>query len=272
MAASISSLPQPEQRTVETNERAGWSRAPLAVVERNTDNLRIAASAWTAVPLKTSVSIWGEAPEPMTVSQLRAMLLADALSLEVRDEVWRCLVRLARGATTGCGVDWKQVCLALAVPGLARQACELSSGRHGQGLGRDDVEAELILGFLERVGTLDVDDTTQRRVCGRLIDAGVRRARRVLRQAGTEIAHGVDRPDEPALGLHDAGHPEVVLWRAVRAGVLGPEESELIARTRLERHPLAAEAVRQGTGFRTASVQRRRAEADLVAAIREGNI
>ena len=249
-----------------------WGRTcsgPLALVERATADNPIEPDICSQRLPGPGQSGAPGASGTVTVAQLRHLLISGGLAPEETDEVWGRLVRRARGT----GAEGRWTCVALAVPGLSRAARELcGAGSARSFFSREDCEAELVVGFLERLATLDMDDARQRRVCGRLIDAGVRRARRVLRQTGGQAPGRAERLEAAGNGLASAGHPEVVLWRAVGAGVLGPEESELIARTRLEGHLLTDEAARQGMGVRTASVRRRQAEQDLVAAILEGTI
>ncbi|GAB3260456.1 hypothetical protein GCM10027456_40420 [Kineosporia babensis] len=202
----------------------------------------------------------------MTPAVLRKVLMSPNTSGDLQDEVWRRLIRWAREV----GSDGKPVCVAVAAPALSRQVSHLAAGCSASAVvGLDDLEAEVVVGFLERIGTLDIDDLAVRRVCGRLVDAGVRRARRAVRLADAEARDDLDACVSLAAA---SGHPETVLWRAVRAGVMAPEESELIARTRLEGRTLSAEAVRQEVGLRTAWTRRRQAETQLLEALRIDSI
>jgi DNA-directed RNA polymerase specialized sigma24 family protein len=108
-------------------------------------------------------------------------------------------------------------------------------------------------------------------VCGRLIDAGVRAARKV--HAGQP-----DRPVDavggsgPSVPARPADHPDFVLARAVAAGVVDADEAHLIATTRLEGATLAEAGQRLGLSVRLASAWRAQAEQRLREAIRDGEL
>jgi len=116
-----------------------------------------------------------------------------------------------------------------------------------------------------------VNDLAERRVCGRLIDAGVRCARKARdRYADTHLVHlDSDGPRPPRLPWD---HPDWVLARAVAAGVLDPEEANLIAATRLGYDTLAQAAEALGMDTVLAAKWRRLAEFRLRDAIRAGDL
>jgi hypothetical protein len=106
--------------------------------------------------------------EILPLDDLRDLLLSPDASFELRDAVWRELVVRARRD----GPAWVVAAVGMAMPGLRRVAGMLAAGWRGD---TDDLDSELIVGFVARLKTIDVDT---RRVCGRLIDAGVRAARK----------------------------------------------------------------------------------------------
>ncbi|MEU5996229.1 hypothetical protein ABZ837_00180 [Streptomyces sp. NPDC047197] len=61
------------------------------------------------------------------------------------------------------------------------------------------------------------------------------------------------------------GHPDEVLDRAVRRGVITPREADLIGRTRLEKEGLAELARRTGSGYLTCRTRRTEADERLAA-------
>ncbi|MGC1210137.1 MAG: hypothetical protein WA890_02565, partial [Micromonospora sp.] len=67
-------------------------------------------------------------------------------------------------------------------------------------------------------------------------------------------------------------HPDLVLARAVAAGVIDADEANLIAATRLEHATLAQAAARIGITSSLASSWRLKAERRLLEAIREGSL
>lgn len=118
--------------------------------------------------------------EILPLDQLRALLLSPATSVEVRDAVWRELVVRSRRD----GPAWLVAAVGVAMPGLRRIAGLLAAGWHGDA---DDLDSELIVGFVSRLKTIDLGAP---RICGRLIDAGLRAARK-LRDADsdTQLVH-----------------------------------------------------------------------------------
>lgn len=199
--------------------------------------------------------------EILPLDQLRALLLSPATSVEVRDAVWRELVVRARRD----GPAWVVAAVGVAMPGLRRIAGLLASGWHGDA---DDLDSELIVGFVSRLKTIDLGAP---RICGRLIDAGLRAARK-LRDADsdTQLVH----PDGtgPIAPIQPWDHPDLVLARAVAAAVIDKEEAQLIAATRLGNATLAEAAAALEITPSTAQSWRRAAEKRLVAAIRDGDL
>src|SRR6266545_5632378 len=95
--------------------------------------------------------------EILPLDDLRDLLLSPKTGVEVRDAVWRELVVRARRD----GPAWVVAAVGVAMPGLRGDT--------------DDLDSELIVGFVARLKTIDLDVP---RICGRLIDAGLRAARK----------------------------------------------------------------------------------------------
>ncbi|MEV4517134.1 hypothetical protein AB0K00_50285 [Dactylosporangium sp. NPDC049525] len=193
--------------------------------------------------------------------ELRRLLLAWETPVEVRDAVWRELVGRARRD----GPAWVIGAVGVAMPGLRRVAGILAAGWRGD---TDDLDSELIVGFVARLQTVDVEES---RICGRLIDAGVRAARKARdRESDAQLVRtGVAGPLAP---LQPWDHPDLVLVRAVAAGVLDAAEAMLIGATRLGETTLAQSAEQLGISAGLASSWRRRAEERLAAAIHAGDL
>jgi len=140
-----------------------WPSSPLDAAQRAFDLL-----VCPPTPLGFDArGIVGMPQQMLPLDELRDLLLKPDVSIVVRDSVWRELVVRARRD----GPAWVVATVAMALPGLRRQAGLLATGWKGD---TADLDAELIVGFLERLKTVDLQE---QRVCGRLIDAGVRRAR-----------------------------------------------------------------------------------------------
>jgi hypothetical protein len=203
----------------------------------------------------------GMPDEILPLERLRALLLSPQTSVEVRDAVWRELVVRARRD----GPAWVIVAVGIAMPGLRHVAGLLAAGWRGD---TRDLDAELLVGFVERLNTLDLE---QPRICGRLIDAGLRAARKA-RDADSDAQLIRIDATGPVAPIRPWDHPELVLARAVAAGVIDADEANLIAATRLDHATLAQAAARLGTTAGVASAWRLKAERRLVQAIRGGDL
>ncbi|MEV1321237.1 hypothetical protein AB0J14_34765 [Micromonospora arborensis] len=199
--------------------------------------------------------------EILPLHRLRVLLLQPQTSVEVRDAVWRELVIRARRD----GPAWVVVAVGVALPGLRHIAGLLAAGWRGD---TRDLDAELLVGFIERLATIDVEPP---RVVGRLIDAGLRKARKARdADSDAQLIHtGVTGPIAP---VQPWDHPDLVLARAVAAGVIDADEANLIAVTRLENATLAQAAARLGITASLASSWRLKAERRLLEAIRAGDL
>ncbi|QGN48014.1 hypothetical protein GKC29_14945 [Micromonospora sp. WMMC415] len=199
--------------------------------------------------------------EILPLERLRTLLLAPQASVEVRDAVWRELVIRARRD----GPAWVVAAVGIAMPGLRHVAGMLAAGWRGD---TRDLDAELLVGFVERLKTIDLEPP---RVVGRLIDAGLRAARKA-RDADSDAQLIHTDATGPIAPIQPWDHPDLVLARAVAAGVIDADEANLIAATRLEHATLAQAAARIGITSSLASSWRLKAERRLVEAIREGSL
>src|SRR3954471_15716858 len=135
-----------------------WPSTPLDAAEKA---FLLLAEAPTHVPFDARG--FDRLPDRiLPLDELRRLVLAAATSPEVRDAVWRELVVRARRD----GPAWRVAAVGMAMPGLRRQAGLLAAGGHGD---THDLDSELLVGFMERLATVDLDEP---RICGRLVDAG----------------------------------------------------------------------------------------------------
>ncbi|MFB9322737.1 hypothetical protein [Cryptosporangium minutisporangium] len=234
-----------------------WPSSPLAAAER---------AFVLLVQPPTHVGFDGRGVEGLPeeiipLERLRALLLSPQASAHVRDEVWRELVVRARRD----GPAWVVAAVGVAMPGLRHAAGLLAAGWRGD---THDLDAELLTGFVARLTTIDLDPP---RICGRLIDAGVRAARKA-RDAESDAQLVRAEATGPIAPIYPWDHPELVLARAVAAGVLDVDEAHLIAETRLEGATLARAGARIGISAGLGSAWRRKAEQRLVDAIRDGDL
>ena len=191
---------------------------------------------------------------PIPLVELRSMLLHPATGFAAQDAALGVLVaRAQRG-----GGGWMVGLAGVLLPGLRRTAGRLARDFPGN---TGDLDSEVLAGFVEAV---DGFDPSRGRVAARLLWAAYRRGDRLRRRElaeRTRRAAGWRSMPPPA----PWGHPDLVLGRAVAAGVLSVEEAELISATRIGGARLPELAAAAGTAADTVRHRRRRAEWRLVA-------
>ena len=212
---------------------------------------------------------------PVRLVEARELLLWPArMDPDARDRVWAELVRRAQTEPThtdptGTGnAAWVVGAAGVLVPGLRRVADRLTAGWAGDG---DDLEAEVLAGFLTALRTLDPDSgRLPSRLCWAAYRAGL-----ALRRRDTD---DVRRKADSAAGVEAAapprpwGHPDFVLAAAVTAEVITAADADLIGVTRLEGRHLTAAAAELGISRGALLSRRSRAERRLAAAIRGGEL
>ncbi|GAA4215212.1 hypothetical protein [Actinocatenispora rupis] len=198
---------------------------------------------------------------PVPLVRLRRLLLDPATGRQSRDAVWRRLVVHAQSGQP----EWVIAAAGMAMPSLRRAAGRIAFRWHGDAA---DIDAELLTGFLTALRRVDPDLP---RLCQRLCRAAASAARRVRHAGVPAVALHGDYPESQA-PHRPYGHPDLVLGRAVRAGVITAAEADLIGRTRLGGEPIAVRAAALGVATHAAIMRRRRAEYRLVAQIRAGRI
>ncbi|SDW39878.1 hypothetical protein SAMN05216215_100316 [Saccharopolyspora shandongensis] len=195
------------------------------------------------------------------VDELRDMLLAKGCPRRVWDQVWTHVISRARIE----GGTWIVAAVGLALPMLTSLAARLTE-RYADDPA--DIHAEVLRGFLDALHTVDL---AAGRITIRLRWAAYRAGHRAL-------LDGLDGPIPKPPGFHSsepktpAGHPDLVLARAVEAGVLTRTEAELIGATRLEGIELADWPHHAELTYEGLRSIRRRAEARLVAWLIESGI
>jgi hypothetical protein len=194
------------------------------------------------------------------VDELASVLAHPSCGHEARRRAWALLVARARAGDPA----WVVGAVGVALPGLRRAAARLAHAPS-----RVDVEADLLVGFLAALPGVDTDRPG---VCARLVNAAQTRARAAVRAQEAAVAGEGRGGWGSALPPPPFGHPDLVLAKAVRCGVITAEEAELIGTTRLEETSLAAYADQAGMTRWAAHSRRRRAEARLVAAIGTGSL
>jgi hypothetical protein len=194
------------------------------------------------------------------VDELRDLLLAHGCPRRVWDQVWAHVISRARVE----GGTWTITAVGLALPMLTSLAARLTE-RYADD--PSDIHAEVLRGFLDALHTVDL---AQGRITVRLRWAAYRAGHRAL-------LDGMDGPTPKPPGFHSSepkppsGHPDLVLARAVEAGVLTRTEAELIGATRLEGIELADWPRPPGLTYKTLAKHRRKAENRLAAWLAESS-
>jgi hypothetical protein len=214
---------------------------------------------------------------PVRLVEARELLLWPArMDPDARDRVWAELVRRAQtepthtdpngaGPTPTGNAAWVVGAAGVLVPGLRRVADRLTAGGGGD---RDDLEAEVLAGFLTALRTLDPDSgRLPSRLCWAAYRAGL-----TLRRRDTDDVRRRAAGVEAAAPPRPWGHPDFVLAAAVTAEVITAADADLIGVTRLEGHHLAATAAELGISRGALLSRRSRAERRLAAAIRGGEL
>jgi hypothetical protein len=196
----------------------------------------------------------------LPLDELRSLLVAGT-GTEMSDAVWRHLAVRARDD----GPVWVVGAVGVALPGLTRMAGRLSAGTRDLA---DDIDSEVLAGFLTALRTADLRaPRVWLRLCWAAWRAG-NRARKVdeLLELPTDLPVGSRSPRRPY------GHPDIVLSRAVHAGVITVDQADLIGATRLGDMLVEQIAAACGESGSVVRMRRRRAELKLVAALRRGDL
>lgn len=237
-----------ENTTVPVGHNDDWPHNPIAAAG--------AAFAWlTAGPHPVTVHgrLFDYLPDrDIPVDELRRLLLKPSCPRAVWDQVWSHIASKARM----CDGTWKIVAVGLALPTLSRISTRLTADFADD---PHDICAEVLRGFLDALATVDLD---QGRIMARLRWAAYRAGHRALLAAMDSPT-----PVPPGFGSHPPappfGHPDLVLTRAVAAGVLSAAEAELIGETRLADVTLAEWAAAYNLSYGQVQRARHRAERRL---------
>ncbi len=196
------------------------------------------------------------------LDELASVLMHPSTSHAASDAAWRLLVHRARTGTPA----WVVGAVGVAAPGLWNAVKRLGRPSDAD---HTDVQALVLEGFLQALLTVD---PAKPGVCPYLCRRAHNLARARLRDA-EPIARGESyTAPESTLPPQPWGHPDFVLAKAVRLGVISGEDADLIGVTRLENVSVVDYARRTGMNLETAWKRRRRAERRLVAALAEGRL
>lgn len=188
---------------------------------------------------------------PVPLDEVQRLLLVPGCPRPVWDQVWRHVILRARAE----GPVWMMAAIGLALPMLTRIGRALTDRLVE---GRYEVHAAVLAGAAEAVAQIDIDRPG---IVARLRWWAHRAGSRALRDhLGAPLPGGQWHSAPPVLPW---GHPDLVLGRAVIAGVLTSQQADLIGRTRMEATSLAEWALAHEMPYGRAQRARHRAELRL---------
>ncbi|MFD0784943.1 hypothetical protein ACFQZ8_13635 [Micromonospora azadirachtae] len=174
----------------------------------------------------------------MTLPAVRDWLLAHTDAFRARDAVWVEVIRRARLD----GPQWVIAAVGMAMPALRRYTRQLCDGYRSD---PDDIEAEILTGFLAALR--DHVDLTRPAPYAALCRAGWRAGYKLRQQAGEATpVEDVEHITGPRIPQVPYGHPDVLVNRAVRLGILDPGDEQPYIDVRLGRRAIEPIAARLG--------------------------
>jgi hypothetical protein len=196
----------------------------------------------------------------LPLDELRDLLLA-GVAVETSDAVWRQLAHHARH----WGPAWVVGAVGVAIPGLTRMAARLS---HGVPELAEDIDSELLAGFLHALRTDPLDPPRiWLRLCWAAWRAGL-----TARRSDTTTELPADLPTGSSTPRRPYGHPDLILGRAVAAGIITQRQADLIGETRLGNVLVEQIAAEQGVSASVIRMRRKRAERVLVKVLTHGDV
>jgi hypothetical protein len=196
----------------------------------------------------------------MPLDRLRTLLMYERYDSDTTDILWRQLARHARE----WGPAWVVGAIGVALPALTHLAAKIS---HGRSRLADDVDSEVLAGFLEALRTTDLDrPRLWLRMCWTAWRAGAAVVKDLEgEELPLDLSSGSRTPRMPY------GHPDLLLGRAA-AGLITDEAAELISATRFGDALIEQLAAEQGTTAPALRMRRRRAERVVAAAVSRGDL
>jgi hypothetical protein len=195
------------------------------------------------------------------VDELRYLLVHDPdTTFEAKDACWHLLIDRARTA----GPAWVVATVAMALPALTNMARRLCVGYEHAA---EDIDSELLAGFLIALRDADLSGPAP---YARMCWTGWRAALDARRPRDlTELPDDVFDPAS-RLPTRPYGHPDLILGRAVAAGIITTDQAELISATRFGRVFLHDLAAAEGVDASVLRMRRRRSELAVVKAMTAG--
>ena len=221
-------------------------------------------------PLSEKADPWGGADLSVSLWALREQVLRRALPVAILNRMWVLLARATQASSTPERESWTVGAVGMALPALCALASDLSGPRRHDPDQAEDLDAEVLGGFLTglsqvRPSTRVVFPALMRHA--RVAGLAAITARRAAERARPVTHHTLDRLltcDDPSSRPGERA-PEQVLTELVDAGVITSRDAGLIAATRLEGIPERDAAAAARLSPNTLVQRRLRAERRIAA-------
>lgn len=245
-------------------EKTSFIETPFDTL-RASFQLLLAEPCPMAVPAEEMAGFIAPARE-VALPEIKRLLDATGTRPAVKRALWDAMVRRAQAGDpswtlAAVGLSWR------ALAGKVLQMCRKSPAD------AHEIQAEVLTEFLVALREVNLADPRITDVGGWLAWRAFFASRNARR---AEAAAAVDRRELPShtavMPLVPEGHPDLVLARAVAAGVIDRDEADWISRTCLDQENVKDVAAEYGMGLST--FYRRRVEAGrkLAAAIHAGDL
>ncbi|WP_158852038.1 hypothetical protein [Saccharothrix deserti] len=196
--------------------------------------------------------VGGSLPDRMIpLDELSGLLLQRRVDWQTKDAAWAEIVRRVQSDDQ----FWTVGALGVGLPGLRRAARLVKDEVNGDA---GDVEADVIIGFLE---ALRGADPAMRRLHTHLWRMAYQRG--LATRSATERDSDWASPGRPVPLVSRRGHVDLVLLRAVDAGVLTGVDAEVVGRNRIERLHLTTVARDLGLSYADCRLRLHEAERRL---------
>ncbi len=197
----------------------------------------------------------------LPLAELSAWLGEHRDAFDARDVVWRELIRRARSE----GGTWLIAAVGMAMPALVRYAADLARTYRGD---RDDVDAEILTGFLAALRRVDLDRAAPHAA---LCMAGWRAGHDLVVQSREYLpVDDVEHVTGPRTPRVPYGHPDLLVQRATRIGVVDPADEQPYIEVRLGGKPIEPIADRLGISVDALRMRLGRIDTRLAAALAAG--
>lgn len=175
--------------------------------------------------------------EEMPLDQVRVLLLKRRTSWISKNAVWQELVRQSHTKPE----PWTTVAAAMMMPGLKHIGGKLGPRYPGD---RNDLDSEILEGFLQ---ALDLAEVEAPKIHSQLYFAALRRGHEACNRETRLTKSRASLNESAAASRRPGGHPDLVLADAMRAGIVTPQEADLVSDVFLDHNDRKSAARQCGT-------------------------